>query len=114
MRRRGGGRRPIAAVPPETLRSVDFSIQHVFLPPKLPQSDHEEHGADHLLKTVAQAATEFSCSFPLSSDEHQVWTKLSYSLRKWIDIYDRGTPCNGKIVKALQTMDEDGKTAKLR
>ena len=33
-----------------------FIFEHLFLPPKLPQSDHDEHGADELLKQVSTAA----------------------------------------------------------
>jgi len=83
---------------------LQFAFEHCFLPPKLPQSDHDEFGAEYLLREISEAALVFSQSFPRSSNEHHVWKRLSQSLPKWIDLYDGGTPCSHKILNTLNNM----------
>lgn len=90
--------------------AVDFIFEHAFLPPKLPQLDHEERAADEFLKQISQAAYDFSNSLPFQSHERLIWTALTSSLEKWRTIYDFGNPCCSTIIHSLQTMKSDGKS----
>lgn len=80
-----------------------FIFNHLFLPPVLPQSDHDEVGADELLKSLAQSAHEFSKSIE-AGNARRVWAALARSTVKWIDIYDAGTPCSYKIIESLKNL----------
>ncbi|KAK5382430.1 hypothetical protein LTR20_005937 [Exophiala xenobiotica] len=81
-----------------------FVYEHAFLPPKLPQSDHHEEGADFLLKQVSKAAHEFWLSMPVGASDKRVVEQMLPSLLKWIDVYAAGTPCCEVIIDTLQNM----------
>jgi hypothetical protein len=84
-----------------------FIFEHLFLPPKLPQSDHDELGGDELLKQVSNAARSFSRAADLGN-ARRVWTRLARSTEQWIDLYEAGTPCSSKITESLKNMQTDG------
>ncbi|KAL2413203.1 hypothetical protein ABEF95_002207 [Exophiala dermatitidis] len=86
--------------------AAKFILEHCFLPPKLPQFDHGEAGADKILKEISEAAYEFSRSQPTGSNEARVWTQLLRCLPKWTEIYDGGSPCSHKIIEALRNMSD--------
>ncbi|KAK4940716.1 hypothetical protein LTR10_019226 [Elasticomyces elasticus] len=81
-----------------------FLYEHAFLPPNPPQCDHDESGADFMLKEILIAAQEFSRLLPASGPESGVWQQLLPSLSKWVEIYASGTPCLGEVTKSLQNM----------
>ncbi|KIW18198.1 hypothetical protein PV08_02486 [Exophiala spinifera] len=81
-----------------------FAYEHVFLPPNLPQSDHDELGADFLLQHFVTAAEDFSTLSSFSEPEGQFWRGFSSSLVKWRDLYSGGAPCSDNITQALQNM----------
>ncbi|EXJ60472.1 hypothetical protein A1O7_04625 [Cladophialophora yegresii CBS 114405] len=87
--------------------AANFILEHVFLPPKVSQSYHDEAGADELLKKISQAAHEFADSFSRDSSERRIWAQLRRSISKWIDLYDNGEPCISKIINSLDTMLKD-------
>ncbi|KAJ4505776.1 hypothetical protein HRR86_008095 [Exophiala dermatitidis] len=68
--------------------------------------DHEEAGADNVLKEISEAARQFLRSLPTGSNEARVWTQLVRCLPKWIEIYDAGSPCSHKIIEALRNMSD--------
>ena len=59
---------------PSTARR--FVYEHAFLPPKLPQSDHREEGADFLLKELYEATREFWRSMPVGTSDARVLEQL--------------------------------------
>lgn len=83
-----------------------FIFEHLFLPPKLPQSDHDELGADELLKQVTIAARAFSKALD-PGNARRVWTHLARSTEQWIDLYDAGNYCSSKITESLKNMQTD-------
>ncbi|EXJ94001.1 hypothetical protein A1O1_02394 [Capronia coronata CBS 617.96] len=87
--------------------AVSFIFEHAFLPPKLPQSDHEEAASDIVLQEFSRAVREFSLSQTPRSNEARVWARLARSLPKWANIYESGIPCSSTIINTLQTMDSD-------
>ena len=89
--------------------AVKFIFENVFLPPNLPQTHHNESGADDLLKETAQAACEFARSLPPSTREWRIWTQLYQSITKWIDLYDKGVPCSTKFTDSLKNIRKDGR-----
>jgi hypothetical protein len=90
-----------------------FVYEHAFLPPKLPQSDHHEEGADFLLKQVSKAAHEFWLSMPVGASDTRVVEQMLPSLVKWIDVYAAGTPCCEVIIDTLQNMRNEGNSIQL-
>ncbi|KIW99238.1 uncharacterized protein Z519_00901 [Cladophialophora bantiana CBS 173.52] len=87
--------------------TVSFIFEHVFLPPKLPQEHYNELGADNLLKEISHAARDFSHALPAPNNERHIWTQLSRSLDKWIEVYDRGVPCRNIITTTLENICQD-------
>ncbi|OAP61733.1 hypothetical protein AYL99_03936 [Fonsecaea erecta] len=87
--------------------ALRFVFEHVFLPPKLPQEQHNESGADDLLKKISKAARDFSSALPRLSNERRIWSQLSHSVSRWIEVYDRGVPCRDIITKTLENMRQD-------
>ncbi len=96
---------------PSTARR--FVYEHAFLPPKLPQSDHREEGADFLLKELYEATREFWRSMPVGTSDARVLEQLLPSLPKWIDVYAAGTPCCEVIVDKLQNMRNEGSSPRV-
>ncbi|EXJ92093.1 hypothetical protein A1O3_00643 [Capronia epimyces CBS 606.96] len=87
--------------------ATNFIFEHAFLPPKLPQLDHEEAASDDILKEISQAAREFSLLLPPRSSEARVWSQLAQSVPKWAKIYESGIPCSSTTIQTLQTMNTD-------
>lgn len=87
-----------------------FSYDHLFLPPNLPAVDHDESGADALLKEIVQAANDFYRSYPQYSEERLIWDNLARSIQKWIDLYSEGTTCSFKIIETLKALGQNGKS----
>ncbi|KAK5211702.1 hypothetical protein LTR41_003163 [Exophiala xenobiotica] len=81
-----------------------FVYEHAFLPPKLPQSNHGEEGADFLLKELYKATRELWRSMPVGTGDARVLERLLPSLPKWIDAYAAGTPCCEVIIDLLQNL----------
>ena len=96
---------------PSTARR--FVYEHAFLPPKLPQSDHREEGADFLLKELYKATREFWRSMPVGTGDARVLEQLLPSLPKWIDVYAAGSPCCEVIIDLLQNMRHEGNNTRL-
>ncbi|KIV86455.1 hypothetical protein PV11_02066 [Exophiala sideris] len=88
--------------PASVQSALQFLYEHAFLPPNLPQCDHEELGADFMLKEILNAAQEFSWMLPASGLERRVWQQLLPSLSKWVELYAGGIPCSKAIVECLQ------------
>ena len=84
-----------------------FLYQHLFLPPKLPQKDHDEYGAHELLKQVSIITHAFSKAVTTET-ERRVSKQIAHSTEQWIDIYDTGTPCRDRIVECLKNMQANG------
>lgn len=84
-----------------------FLIEHLFLPPKLPHVDHEELGADELLKQVSRLARVFSKEVSTDS-ARRVWTHLARSAERWTDLYGSGIPCISTITDSLKNMQIHG------
>ncbi len=90
---------------PET---ASFIFEHVFLPPNLPSSDHEERGADDLLNEVSEASFDFLNSLRATHHDVRTWEQLSQATLQWIEVYDKGKPTSGKITAALRNMSDGG------
>src|SRR5271170_2677084 len=86
---------------------LQFIINNIFLPPRLPQSDEEESGATALLSFFYYAAISFANQ--LSGNEREYWRRLGPNIRTWADVYDGGTPCETKIARTISAMCLDGK-----
>ncbi|KAK5056803.1 hypothetical protein LTR84_012335 [Exophiala bonariae] len=85
-----------------------FIFQHLFLPPDLPQTDHEELGAESLLKQVETVAHAFSSA--LGTDAIRGgWRSLARSAKKWVQLYADGMPSSYIIMQALNDMQDHGK-----
>ncbi|KAJ9617111.1 hypothetical protein H2200_000832 [Cladophialophora chaetospira] len=84
-----------------------FLFEHLFLPPKLPQTDHNEKGADALLNEIANAAQEFAGSFSYATDERRFWQGIARSVSKWVDLYAEGNPCSSTIISSLKKLPDN-------
>ncbi|KEF51502.1 uncharacterized protein A1O9_12419 [Exophiala aquamarina CBS 119918] len=84
-------------------RVANFIFEHLFLPPQLPEIDHEELGAGQLLKEVAAAACTFSRNVRTKKARF-AWTHLARSIEQWIHIYNEGTPCCSTLTQFLERM----------
>lgn len=85
----------------------DFLFQHLFLPPDLPQVDHEELGADALLKRVSATAHIFATAVA-PGIEKRYWTQLAKSTKIWIDLYASAFPSALIIDQSLRNMQIHG------
>ena len=86
--------------------SAKFIFEHVFLPPKLPQTHHNESGAQELLEEMWRSALLIARSFPPTSSKWRMWGRLSESIKTWIEL--QGQPCNTAITNSLKALGEDG------
>lgn len=79
-----------------------FVFHHVFLPPELPQSDHDESGAPVLLREMSIAAQRFSRQVPAEARD------VLPTFSQWAEVYGDGTPCAETIIDALKNMGSKG------
>jgi len=91
-------------------RSLDllYTINHVFLPPKLPQKEDGEGREDEALLLECQRAWElFQPHLPLQESSN--WAACSAMLRKMIEMRDSsGSMIPGKIETMLKSMSQNG------
>ena len=93
-------------------RAFEFSIEHVFLPPKLPQSGDEPESAFHesqLLETVAEALKQFG---ELSEPSLKcAIDHANLAIRKLIDLKDsEGFVIETKLCDFLVELTQHGKS----
>lgn len=85
---------------------AQFFLNHLFLPPKLPdQSDHD-HAAKKLLTLFATIAHKYGDS--LDQAERLEWLPIANSISTWRDVYSPGTLCEKVIEERLKSMDYQG------
>ena len=85
-----------------------YTINHVFLPPKLPQKDDEEDRDDEALLLECERAWElFQPHVPLQ--ESLNWSGCRTMLRKMIEMRDSsGTMVPDKIEAMIKSMSQKG------
>lgn len=100
---------------PKTMKEADlkYIIDHVFLPPRLPQKhDDDTHRKDGvLLNVVAQAATRFANLLPPIYEAPgplKVWKIIEKTLNTMGSIYSEGHVDRSKLQAALEGMEVDG------
>ena len=94
-----------APLPPERAK---FFIDHLFLPPKLPEgSDDEAHAGSILLK-LCEAAQAYSSNPNISSAERHSWLSIVASLEQWYTVWDSQLS-EEFLYKAISKMKPDSK-----
>jgi len=85
-----------------------YTINHVFLPPKLPQKDDEEGRDDEALLLECERAWDlFQPHLPLQESSN--WAGCNTMLRKMIEMRDSsGTMVPGKIEAMIKSMSQQG------
>jgi hypothetical protein len=96
---------------------LKYIIDHVFLPPKLPQKyDFDTHRKDSLLLDyVTQASKSFAdlLAIPIDgqpSSALNVWAILQNTLKTMGPLYADGGLLQDELEAALQSMNVNGKT----
>jgi hypothetical protein len=79
--------------------SLLYSINHIFLPPKLPQEDDADITEDLALTEECRAALE-SFVAHLPPEEHSKWATCREMLRRMLEIRD---PCGDILVENVKT-----------
>jgi hypothetical protein len=98
-------------------KDLKYIIDHVFLPPKLPQKyDSETHRKDSLLLDyVAKVSKSFAdtLAIPIKdqpSSELKVWTIIQKSLKVMGRLYADGGIARDELETALRRMDINGES----
>ena len=89
-------------------QGLSYIINHVFLPPKLPQEDDSGVDKDFALIAECEAAlNSFQAHFP--SHECRRWAACTRMLRKMLELRDpSGDMVPGKVEATLKSMADQG------
>lgn len=85
---------------------LEFLINHIVFPPKLPNADDDDFAANVLFDQVQHAARSFTQH--LSGAERQMWEVTTKNLTRWSNAHNDGGACEAKILKSLQCMQPNG------
>lgn len=89
--------------------SLSYIINHVFLPPQLPQKDdYDPDQSKNLIKLCLSGLTYFLRYIP--SEQHPQWAPLITMLRDMLAVRNNGSVLDkGKLVAAIQRMCVGGR-----
>jgi hypothetical protein len=89
-------------------QALPYIINHVFLPPKLPQEDDSGVDKDSALILECEAALK-SFQAHLPSHECRRWAACTRMLRKMLELRDpSGDMIAGKVEETLESMADQG------
>jgi hypothetical protein len=89
-------------------QSLRYIINHVFLPPKLPQEDDSHVKNDYALIEECEGALR-SFQAQISPNEHWRWAACTRMLSKMLEMRDvSGDTISGKIEESLGSMVDRG------
>lgn len=83
---------------------AEFLLNHLFLPPKLPDKSDEDHAATKLLTLFATAAQNYAKE--LDPETRSKWLPIANSILKWRDVYQQGEACEKSIEETIKTMED--------
>jgi hypothetical protein len=91
-----------------SLSHLEYVIRHVFLPPKLPQSDDTDPANDaSLTKAVHDALVAFLAHVP--ADERQVWNTCVETTSNMLEMRNSSNGLvEDKVAEALNGLFEGG------
>ena len=85
---------------------VEYLINHVILPPQLPQQEDSESGVDLLLKICYECAGEVQRHS--TGEGRSIWSTVQESIRKWQYLYNNETLCESAICEAIVQTKSQG------
>lgn len=88
-----------------TLAEAQFLIDHLFLPPKVPEQNHNEEGIDAAFDLLLASAKHFKMSLDGSDDSR--WNHILTSIRSWSVIWEEKVACKETIAKSIGDMKLD-------
>lgn len=86
-----------------------FFMDHLFLPPKLPDKADKDHGAKKLLTHFATAARKYGES--LDPATRLEWRPIANSIGVWREMYHSGGSCETLIQQRIKLMDHKCKSS---
>lgn len=90
---------------PETL---DFMINHIILPPKLPQADDSDFQCEiSLAQLVHDQAIKFQANVPVVW--RQCWTRTIKMLKTWLEVKEHGYISKEALSHAIMTLLQQGR-----
>lgn len=87
---------------------IQFLIDHVVFPPKLPhEDDSERSSAVSLIQVFNSVAHQFARQG--SDDVRLIWTRVAHSMASWGQVYDGDILCEKKVAAVIAAMQVDSK-----
>ena len=87
--------------------ALNFMVNHVILPPKLPQSDDTGSGYElALIQFVRDHSVAFQINLP--AEYQDCWTRITKMLNTWIEVNEHGSISPEALLLATDALGYKG------
>lgn len=87
--------------------ALSFMVNHIILPPKLPQEDDSDSTCElALVQFVRNQALAFQVNVP--ANYQMCWRRIVKMLDTWIKVNDFGSISKDVLVRAIYTLGSEG------